>query len=139
MKLSCPLNFASYSQESTRYVNYNKVGMEVILPVEFANTITDVNRSTQYWQWQEAMKRAEDHYNNMIKNGAVPQLARSVLPNSLKTELVMTANIREWRHFLKLRTAMAAHPQLRSLATTLQTMLATELPIFFEVTPKLDQ
>ena len=62
------------------------------------------------------MLSAEQSYFNLIKNGASPQEARSVLPSSLKTEIIVTMNIREWRHFLKLRTAAASHPQIRQVA-----------------------
>lgn len=78
------------------------------------------------------MEDAERTYMSMIDGGASPQEARSVLPNSLKTEVVMTANIREWRHFLKLRCAPAAHPQMREVALKLLTMAHQEIPILFD-------
>ena len=62
---------------------------------------------------EEACRRAETAYFNLLNWGLSPQEARAVLPNSLKTEVVMTANIREWRHFLRLRTSTGAHPQIR--------------------------
>ena len=67
----------------------------------------------------------------MIKNGAKPEEARSVLPNSLKTDLVMTANMREWRHFLKLRTAPEAHPQIRQLSIILLNKLLERANVLF--------
>jgi len=76
------------------------------------------------------MRDAANAYNNLINNGATPQEARSVLPNSIKTELVMTANLREWRHFFKLRCSRAAHPQMREVAIMLLKDFKENLPIF---------
>lgn len=121
---------ASYCQESTRYCNYTNDG--------FGKEITVIkpcfweDESVQMIRWKEAMEVAERTYMSMIDNGASPQEARSVLPNSLKTEVVMTANIREWRHFLKLRCAPAAHPQMREVALKLLNMVHQEIPILFD-------
>lgn len=72
---------------------------------------------TEGWQyWKEACWTAERRYFELLNWGCTPQEARAVLPTSLKTEVVMTANLREWRHFFKLRTAPAAHPQMREVA-----------------------
>ena len=75
---------------------------------------------------------AENVYFNLINDGCTTQEARSVLPNSVKTELVMTANLREWRHFLKLRTAKAAHPQMRELTVPLLKELQERIPVVFD-------
>ena len=77
------------------------------------------------------MELAETSYNMMRGLGCSPQIARSVLPNSLKTELVMTANLREWRHFFKLRCSPAAHPQMREVALPLLRKFQAELPVVF--------
>jgi thymidylate synthase (FAD) len=74
---------------------------------------------------------AEEYYFRLINNGATPQEARSVLPNSLKTEIVMTANLREWRHFLKLRTSKAAHPQMREIACMILREFSARYPVIF--------
>lgn len=105
---------ASYSQESTRYANYSKekFGSEitVIRPVFWEP------ESAEYEEWHVAMANAEVHYFDLLDMGASPQAARSVLPNSLKTEVVMTANIREWWHVFKLRALNnRAHPQIRQV------------------------
>jgi thymidylate synthase (FAD) len=117
---------ASYSQESTRYVNYNKKGMTVIKPNfwvgdEYRNIV-----------WESHMKNCEDVYNKLIEAGAKPEEARSVLPNSLKTEIVVTMNLREIRHFCKLRTAKVAHPQMRQVAKMLLKQLKSKIPIIFD-------
>ncbi len=120
---------ASYSQESTRYCNYSKG--------QFNGEITVIEPcflipgTAGYDMWYMACQMAEQYYFSMLDWGCSPQEARAVLPNSLKTELVMTANIREWRHFLKLRTSKAAHPQIREIAIILLNMLIEIVPELF--------
>ena len=83
--------------------------------------------------WLVAMDKAEKCYNHLLNVvGWKPEQARSVLPNSLKTEIVMTANLREWRHFFKLRTSTAAHPQMREIAQPLLDELRTKIPVIFD-------
>ena len=121
---------ASYSQESTRYCNYSKDkfdnGVTFIKPCFFKHG------SINYELWFEAMTVAEGLYLQLIDNGATPQEARSVLPNSLKTEIVMTMNLREWRHFFKLRTSEAAHPQMREIAIPMLLEFNEKIPVVFE-------
>lgn len=121
---------ASFCQESTRYCNYSKddFGSEITFILPFF-----LDYKSPGWNaWQEAMKSAEDAYFKMLDIGHTPQEARSVLPNSLKTEVVMTCNIREWRHFFKLRTAMAAHPQMREITRPLLDELKIIIPVVFD-------
>lgn len=121
---------ASYSQESTRYCNYSKgkFGEEitVIKPCFWSED------SDEYRCWKEAMYYAEKYYLDLIARGASPQEARSVLPNSLKTEIVMSCNIREWRHFFTLRTGEAAHPQMRQLTIPLLDEFKRKIPVLFD-------
>ena len=121
---------ASYCQESTRYCNYSKgdFGSEitVIKPCFLAENSDGMK------EWKSAMRFAEDHYFSLLNFGCSPQEARSVLPNSLKTEVVMTANIREWRHFLKLRCSPAAHPQMREVALILLEKVHALIPVCFD-------
>ena len=84
-----------------------------------------------YARWEKACIEAESAYFDLLNAGCSPQEARAVLPNSLKTELVMTADIREWRHFLRLRCSKAAHPQIREVATQLLEALQWDLPVLF--------
>lgn len=118
---------ASYAQESTRYCNYSKdkFGKECsfILPPDLT---TDQNAL-----WTMACIRTEQIYFVMLKEGCTPQIARSVLPNCLKTEIIMTANFREWRHFIKLRTSKKAHPQIRPLAFQIRNVLFSYAPNVF--------
>jgi len=120
---------ASYSQESTRYCNYaqDKFGRELTLikPCFWGED------SKEYATWVDTMQAIEDAYNKMIDDGAKPEEARSILPNSLKTEIVITMNLREWRHFFKLRTSKRAHPQMRQIAIPLLNHFRELLPSVF--------
>lgn len=121
---------ASYCQESTRYCNYvnDKFGSEitVIKPYYLEEG------SVAFEEWKTACRRAEETYTRLIQAGYSPQEARAVLPNSLKTELIMTANLREWRHFFRLRTASAAHPQMREVTVPLLREVQRRIPVVFE-------
>jgi thymidylate synthase (FAD) len=112
---------ASYSQESTRYCNYSKTKFNNELT--FIKPYFESNVPIQEVNWEQSMEFAEASYRIMLRYGAKPEEARSVLPNSLKTELIMTANLREWLHFIKLRGSKQAHPQMRELVNTLKTEL----------------
>lgn len=121
---------ASYSQESTRYCNYTQE--------KFSNEITVIkpmfweSDSQEYKLWEEGMRACEEAYFALIEAGAKPQEARSVLPNSLKTEIVMTMNFREWRHFFKLRCSTAAHPQMQQVANLIFEQFKDRFPLFVE-------
>ena len=116
---------ASYSQESTRYCDYKG-------DIEFINPHPHISdESDEYMIWIDAMQSAENAYVTLREVGVPPQLARNVLPNSLKTEIVVTMNLRSWRHFLILRTAKAAHPQMREIAGKIQELLRILLPAVF--------
>ena len=123
----------SYSQESTRYVNYNKKGMEFVNPCFWVEITGDEDKKAyRHELWLSHMKQCEKTYNKLIESGAKPEEARSVLPNSLKTEIVITYNLREWRHFLKLRCANTAHPQMREVAHKILRQLKERLPVVFD-------
>ncbi len=121
---------AAYCQESTRYCNYSKG--------QFANQITVIKpcylneNSPGYKFWETSCRQTESAYLNMLDAGHTPQEARAVLPNSLKTEVVMTANLREWRHFFKLRCSPAAHPQMREIACALLVEFKRLIPGVFD-------
>lgn len=120
---------ASFSQESTRYCNYSKD--------KFGNELTFIDprphlKEPQMSLWRAAMQHCEAMYFGMVDAGTKPQMARSVLPNSLKTEIVMTANLREWRHFFALRTPKTAHPQIRELARPLLAEVRERVPVVFD-------
>ena len=128
---------ASYSQESTRYCNYSKDQFQnqisvIDLAGGFSYQLDNPADCEKYNIWREAMESAEKYYFQMLEAGATPQEARSILPNSLKTELVMTMNLREWRHFLKLRLSSAAHPQIREISQMILEVFKEKLPVFFQ-------
>lgn len=123
---------ASYAQESTRYCNYSqgKFGNEitVIKPLFFDEG------TREYIIWEESCMQAEKAYNELIEMGRSPQEARSVLPNSLKTEIVVTMNLREWIHFFNLRalgTTGAPHPQMKEIAMMVLEEFSNQLPEIF--------
>lgn len=123
---------ASYCQESTRYVNYSKE--------KFGNEIKVIGPdedilpmgSDNYNFWWSACKSAEESYMAMLSNGVKPEIARNVLPLSTATEIIMTANIREWRSVMKLRTSARAHPQMRSIMRSLLDELKQKIPVLFD-------
>ena len=133
---------ASYAQESTRYVNYSKdkFGNEIgyidiaggialdtkmkDLPVETIDAIIS--------EWHQACIDAEKHYMKMLELGATPQIARSVLNNSTKSDINVTMNLREWRHFFELRCDSPAHPQMRELVIPLLKEMSKVIPIVFD-------
>lgn len=120
---------ASFSQESTRYCNYsrNKHHNEISV-IDISN---HVKNKESVDVWLDAMVNAERSYFELIKLGESPQIARSVLPNSLKTEIVVTANLREWVLILTQRTSLAAHPQIREVMLPLLRTLQMKLPAIF--------
>lgn len=126
----------SYSQESTRYCNYaaDKHGSEiqVIDPASaFGWDVMGKDRE-KYVAWSRSCLAAESAYMKMLEEGASPQEARDVLPNSLKTEIWVTYNLREWLHFFELRCALAAHPQMREVACMLLKEMHDNIPIIFD-------
>lgn len=135
---------ASFSQESTRYCNYGKAShLTFIIPswidtpesnyeVTWKNKLGDCNSPFSQdspenrWFWSLAL--SERDYLRLLDEGWVPQQARAVLPNSLKTEIVVTANFREWKEIFRQRCASAAHPQMRELMVPLRDVVANVLP-----------
>jgi thymidylate synthase (FAD) len=122
---------ASYCQESTRYVNYSKD--------KFGNEIKVIEPedllprdSVDYNIWWMSCKNSEDAYMTMLSNNVKPEIARNVLPLSTATEIIMTANIREWRSVMKLRTSSRAHPQMRSIMRKLLDDLKSKIPVLFD-------
>lgn len=132
---------ASFAQESTRYVNYglDKFGnginiIDIRGAIEFDTKTSKLDKDTfekVLKVWEDAMLFAEKQYLTLIELGVTPQMARSVLPNSTKTEITITANYREWRNFFKLRVPATAHPQMREITIPLLNELKVKLPAIF--------
>ena len=133
---------ASFAQESTRYCNYakDKFGSECnfidITPgIKLDNKMKSMETSEialVLEEWEKAMEDAERHYMKILELGATPQIARSVLPNSTKTEITVSANYREWRKFFKLRIPKTAHPQMREVTIPLLNELKEKIPVIFD-------
>lgn len=134
----------SICQESSRYCNYSKDKFDnqltFIIPSwtcinegEYTKKdCEEICMSDDIAKWFITMATAEETYKVLIEQGWPPEHARSILPNSLKTEVVMSTNIREWRHILKLRTSKKAHPQMRELMTPLLKEFKEKVPELFE-------
>ena len=125
---------ASYSQESTRYCNYANG--------KFAREITVIESGSlaenEAREWLNLMEMSERTYLHLIDAGVKPEKARDVLPLCLKTELMMTANFREWRHFLKLRGSRMAHPEIRKIAKQIYKIFQQAIPVLVEDIQILD-
>jgi thymidylate synthase (FAD) len=123
---------ASYTQESTRFVNYDKQEMRFIEP-PFKDA-----RSKALWLMR--VQQLELTYLELLENGESPQLARSVLPNSLASKLVMTFNLRSWRWFFIMRCSKETHPQMKELTIPLLADFKRLIPILFEdIEPNMKQ
>ena len=123
---------ASYAQESTRYCNYSKGNVG---DVTFIRPCFFTENSVEMDNWVDSCMKAEQLYKDFILIGRTPQEARSILSNSLKTEVVMTANLREWRHFLSLRACGSTgkpHPQMLEVAVPLLKELRERVPVVFD-------
>lgn len=140
---------ASFSQESSRYCNYTKNGeIQFILPNWFKMPLSEIDKIIKMLEdgerfvfneyqdeinWLTVLKRIEENYMSLINIYKwTPQEARSILPNATKTEIVVTANLREWRTILEQRTSKEAHPQMREVMIPLLRKLQKELPIIFD-------
>lgn len=121
---------ASYSQESTRYCDYSKDKFDGSLT--FIKPCFWNEDDLEFQKWLKMMQTVEDTYLDLISDGATAQEARSILPNSLKTEIVVTMNLREWRHFFKLRTSKRAHPQMVEISKMILIKFKELVPVIFD-------
>jgi thymidylate synthase (FAD) len=128
----------SFTQESTRFVNYEKkMPPSFVEPpglsdeAERAPNGEAVETSTRQ-QWRHAISTAESMYKRLLSKGIAPQIARSVFPNALASRLIVTGNLRNWRHFLIMRTTKEAHPQMRQVTIPLLAEFQAKIPILFD-------
>ena len=119
---------ASFSQESTRYCDYSGDRFGGDLGFIVPPGLSEAEAST----WRCAVDTSEGMYKGLRASGVPPEIARSILPNSLKAEIGMTCNAREWRHFLRLRLSPKAHPQMREVAAMIRDHLVKWFPAAFE-------
>ena len=118
----------SFTQESTRFVNYLKrVSARFILP-----PFQEEDRLGASGVWHNTINACLEGYTQLIKLGCSPQIARSVLPNALSSKIVTTGNLRQWRHFFIMRTTKETHPQMREVTVPLLAEVQRVIPILFE-------
>ena len=115
----------SFTQESTRFVNYEKK-----MPASFI--MPPGLNEAQRISWERNISEAEMSYKEAISQGLAPQIARSVFPNALASRIIVTGNLRNWRHFLLMRTTKEAHPQMREVTIPLLAEFQAKIPILFE-------
>lgn len=121
----------SFTQESTRFVNYAKK-----MPPSFINPFSDADSVDVRQCWSDAIETAEYRYQRLLEHGCAPQIARSVFPNALASRLIVTGNLRNWRHFFIMRTTKEAHPQMRQVTIPLLAEFKALIPILFDdITP----
>lgn len=127
----------SFTQSSTRFINHTKkIPPEFIQPelseeVERAYNGEQIELSPQQL-WQHSINTAENTYRKLIEAGYAPQIARSVLPNSLSTRIITSGNLRNWRHFLLMRTTKETHPQMREITIPLLEEFRAKIPLLFD-------
>lgn len=117
----------AYTQESTRFVNYKKK-----IEPSFICPLTEDIGTEESGIWFESIRRAEEAYEELIDLGKSPQIARSVFPNALASKIVVTYNLRSWRHFFLMRTTKEAHPQMREVSVPLLREFQELIPILYE-------
>lgn len=115
----------SFTQESTRFVNYSKkIGLQFIKPSLLRQDVEEA--------WKYAIKQSQFYYNNLLENGVRPQEARSVLPNALASTVAVTGNLRNWRHFLLMRTSRETHPDFKEVTIPLLKQFQELVPLIFD-------
>lgn len=134
----------AYTQESTRFVNYEKkmppsfvdpfgLALETNLPIIVHEDLVELDRVYAAQEiWEETISVIERAYSALIKAGFPPQISRSVFPNSLASRLIVTGNLRNWRHFFLMRTSKEAHPQMRQVTIPLLGEFKEKIPILYE-------
>lgn len=126
----------SYTQESTRFVNYEKkmppsfIAPPINLSIDDGEGMSS-QESAEDW-WNNSITYAEQAYQGLIKAGCSPQIARSVFPNALASRLIVTGNLRNWRHFFIMRTTREAHPQMREVTIPLLTQFKERIPLLYD-------
>lgn len=115
----------AFTQESTRFVNYEKKMPASFIKPEGLSVEAD-------YHWTKMIDACESSYRSMLGHGCTPQIARSVFPNALASRILITGNLRNWRHFLLMRTTREAHPQMRQATIPLLAEFKENIPILFD-------
>ena len=121
----------SFTQESTRFVNYEKKMPPSFIQPVFGAADTAWTEAAEM-EWRESVDRSERAYRVLLGNGCAPQIARSVFPNALASRIIITGNLRNWRHFFIMRTSREAHPQMRQVVIPLLSEFKEKIPIIYE-------
>lgn len=132
----------SFTQESTRFVRYKKGTPNFICPLTDEQKLKQVHEdeSTALGAWEMVMKDAAWAYDALLEGGVSPQIARSVLPNALASRIITTGNLRNWRHFLIMRTTKETHPQMKQITIPLLKEFQEKIPLLFEdIEPEMKQ
>ena len=116
----------AFTQESTRFVNYEKK-----MPPSFIRPV-ELKHIPEFDVWKTSIAQAEQSYRSLVCSGISPQIARSVFPNALASRIIVTGNLRNWRHFLLMRTTKETHPQMRQVTIPLLKEFQENIPIFYE-------
>ena len=114
----------SFTQESTRFVNYDKKMLPSFIQPDMPPEAMN--------HWHHAIANCEQRYKDMLHHGCSPQIARSVFPNALASRIIVTGNLRNWRHFFVMRTTKEAHPQMREVTIPLLAEFKSKIPILFD-------
>lgn len=127
----------SFTQESTRFVNYDKKMPASFIAPELSDEAARAPNGEQVelscaQQWRHAINTVESVYRGLIRKGVSPQIARSVFPNALASRIIVTGNLRNWRHFFLMRTSKEAHPQMRQVTIPLLLEFQEKIPILYE-------
>jgi thymidylate synthase (FAD) len=117
----------SFTQESTRYVNYLRKGSTIIYPSWISEKPREIKEA-----WYTTHEKTFEQYNHFIDLGLRPQEARGILPNDTKTEIWVTMNLRSLRHFFSLRAMPNAHPDMQTIAHELLLIMKKQIPIVFD-------
>ena len=121
----------SFTQSSTRFINYAKKMPPSFIMPDFGSHESDWTQQAEF-EWKLAIGQCEEVYRKLLGNGVAPQIARSVFPNALSSRIIVTGNLRNWRHFLIMRTTKEAHPQMRQVTIPLLAEFKEKLPILFD-------
>jgi thymidylate synthase (FAD) len=121
----------SFTQESTRFCNYGKKDGQITVIVPPLD-LNNPKENTGLMDWKVAVSKCEEEYLEMLARGISPQIARSVLPNSLASRIGITGNLRNWRHFLLMRTTLESHPQMRQVTIPLLQEFKSKIPILYD-------
>jgi thymidylate synthase (FAD) len=118
----------SFTQQSTRFVNHAKK-----MPPEFVDPFgIDFGDHPAIIEWQTAVAQCERSYQTMVEIGVAPQIARSVFPNALASRIIISGNLRNWRHLMIMRTTKEAHPQMRQVTIPLLGEFKEKIPLLFD-------